>query len=74
MPDDDDWLILTPDQMGFGVLNPARDVLVSLDLGAWTQFVGRKIAIRMTPSEARMLAEKLARKAAEAETKPSQQT
>ena len=67
MPDDD-WLILTPQELGFAVGNPDRGVLVTLNLGQWSQYVGRPVAIRMTPTEARKIAQTLARKADEAET------
>jgi ethanolamine utilization microcompartment shell protein EutS len=60
-------LILTPKELGFSIVNPDRDVLVHLDFGQWEQYVGRPIAIRMTPLEARRIAQTLARKADEAE-------
>jgi ethanolamine utilization microcompartment shell protein EutS len=65
----DDWLILTPDNLGFAIINPDRDVLVTLDMGHWAEFVERPVAIRMTPTEARTIAAMLARKADEAEAK-----
>lgn len=64
---DSDLLILTPSNLGFGIDNPSRDLLVRLDFGQWEQYVGRPIAIRMTPTEARRIAQTLARKADEAE-------
>lgn len=48
MSDPDDWLVLTPDNLGFAILNPDRSVAISLDLGRWQEFVGKTVAIRMS--------------------------
>ena len=66
----DDPLILSPERLGFAILGINRSVLVTLDLGQWAQFVGRPVAIQMTPTEARQIARVLKRKADEAEAAP----
>lgn len=64
---DDDPLVLTPENLGVAVMNPERDVIVTVDLGRWQEFVGRPLVLRMTPAETRRFAEALSRKADEAE-------
>jgi ethanolamine utilization microcompartment shell protein EutS len=69
MVDDERFLIITPENLAFSVLNPNRDLLVHLDIDP--QHFGLRpglgLAIRMTPTEARRIAQTLARKADEAE-------
>jgi ethanolamine utilization microcompartment shell protein EutS len=62
------YLILTPPQIGYSIVNPDRDVLLHLDLDREeTGLIGVEVVIRMTPTEARQVARGLLRKADEAE-------
>lgn len=72
MAENADWLILTPQNLGFAVYGPTRDVLVTIDPGAWGQYLPRPVALRLSATEARALAEMLRKKADEAEAGRSQ--
>jgi hypothetical protein len=60
------YLVIAPENIAFSVVIEERDVCMHLDLDA--DCAGRMaIAIRMTPTEARRVAETLIRKAGAAE-------
>jgi hypothetical protein len=63
----EDWLILRPQGTTFAVIKPDI-VLMRFDLGPQTEFVEHPIAIQMTPTEARQIAQILIAKAQEAES------
>lgn len=58
-------LILTPDNLSLAIHK--SDVVVGLDFSSAGVFPELEVAIRMTPSEARLIAAALIRKAGEAE-------
>jgi hypothetical protein len=60
-------LVLTAKGLGITILNPDRDVIVTVDLGPWAEFVGRPVVFRLTSDEARQFAQGLRSKANEAE-------
>ena len=63
------WIVITPQDIAVGVLDPDRSVAMQLlihpDHLHLAPAVG--VALRMTPAQAREIAEKLLRKADEAE-------
>jgi hypothetical protein len=63
------WLTITPQDIAVGVLKPGRSVAIQLRIHPdhlhLAPAVG--VALRMTPTQARQIAKKLARKADEAE-------
>ena len=61
------YLVITPNELSFSVLNPNRDVCVHLDLDPARTGLLIDVGVRMTPAEARKLAQTLLRKADEAE-------
>ncbi len=61
------YLVITPNNLAFSVLTPDRDVAVHLDLDPKHTGMLIDVVIRMTPTEARRIAEVLTRKAGEAE-------
>jgi ethanolamine utilization microcompartment shell protein EutS len=67
MPAEKRYLVITPNQLAFSILNPDRDVTVHLDLDPERTGLLVDVVIRMTPTEARRIAETLVRKADAAE-------
>jgi|HubBroStandDraft_1064217.scaffolds.fasta_scaffold472059_2 hypothetical protein len=67
MPEEKRYLVITPNNLGFSVLNPDRDVGLHLDLDPEHTGLLIDVVIRMTPTEARQTAQTLIRKADEAE-------
>ena len=65
------WLILTADNVGFATNK--SDVLMRLDFQSAGVFPELEVAIRMTPSEARLIARELRKRAnvVQAETRRS---
>jgi len=61
-------LVVTPQQIAVAIINPDRDVAIHLDLDQeQTGLLGIEVMVRMTPTEARQIAQALVRKADEAE-------
>jgi hypothetical protein len=67
MADEKRYLVITPNNLGFSVVTPDRDVCLHLDLDPAHTGLLIDVVIRMTPTEARQTAQTLLRKAAEAE-------
>jgi len=62
------YLVITPENIGVSVIDPDRAVAIHLDLDReQTGLLGIEVMIRMSPIEARQVAETLLRKAGEAE-------
>ena len=67
MPAEKRYLVITPNQLAFSILNPDNDVAVHLDLDPERTGLLVDVVIRMTPAEARRIAETLVRRADAAE-------
>lgn len=65
---DGDWLILSADDIRFAT-TPEAEVLMRLDMGPAQQFLPHPVAVRLTPRQARYIAQQLTSKADEAENR-----
>jgi hypothetical protein len=61
------YLVITPNELSFSLLNPDRAVCVHLDLDPACTGLLIDVIARMTPAEVRQVAQTLLRKADEAE-------
>jgi len=71
----DEWLTITPRDVGVGVLTQTSDVVMQLQIDREHLDLGSHVgvAVRMTPAEARRIGKLLLRKADEAEVGLSRQ-
>jgi hypothetical protein len=62
------YLVITPENFAVSIINPDRAVAIHLDLDReQTGLLGIEVMVRMSPIEARQVAQTLLRKADEAE-------